>query len=135
MPSKRGSTTRSSARRRKARMKQNYTWKILPVLYKEQIDESTNAVEAWLLNQETLETRTQTILEAQSIPNEEWPHYFAFARRVLMRALNFTGPTLDDELDSLRNEWVLRGKILAVLNLIIAAMQTLAAEIKAAGGS
>jgi len=52
---------------------------------------------------------------------------------VLQKALDFSSDTLEDEKASLRAEWLLRGKDATTLDEIIAAMQTLAAEIKAGG--
>lgn len=66
MPRKRSQTSRSSARRRKARQTIKYTWKVTPVQYKELLDLSLSLVEKWLLDQEALEVPVMADLESKA---------------------------------------------------------------------
>lgn len=130
MPRKRGPSTRSSARRRKARQTTKYTWKVVPVLYKKQLDESTLAVEDWLLIQDELELQSIEELEDHSVSSEEHPHYLAFARSLLSKCLNFTSATYSCETISLRTEFILRGKQQTVLDALIVVVDDLCEVIR-----
>ncbi|MBA7595172.1 hypothetical protein ES703_02131 [subsurface metagenome] len=130
MPRKRGPSTRSSARRRKARQTKKYTWKVVPVLYKKQLDTSTLAVEDWLLIQDELEIQSIEELEDHSVSSDEHPHYLAFARSLLSKCLNFTSTTYSCEQTSLRTEFILRGKQQTVLDALIVVVDDLCEVIR-----
>lgn len=60
------------------------------------------------------------------VTEDQWPFYLNFARRVFSKCLQFTGQTLEQEKESLKQEYMLRGYVEAVLDQIIAICQALA---------
>lgn len=67
---------------------------------------------------ELLEIDVYAALQAMAVPNSLWPFYMAFAKQVWNRYLLFIGATLDLEIQSLENEFVLRGLDLATLQTL-----------------
>ena len=67
---------------------------------------------------ELLEIDVYAALLAMSVPESLWPYYMGFAKQVWNRYLLFSGATLDNEILSLENEYVLRGLDLATLQAL-----------------
>lgn len=65
-----------------------------------------------------LEKITFVLLEAFGVPNNQWPWYIRFIKRVWERAMKFDQATFLLEKTSLVNEYILRGHDAFILDVI-----------------
>jgi hypothetical protein len=113
---------RGTVRRRVYRVKVKWAydvtarrWKRLAKLFK--LAPGEEWTWEWIV-MELLEIDTYAALQAMAVPTSLWPFYMGFAKKVWNRYLLFFGATLDLEIQSLENEYVLRGLDLATLQAL-----------------
>lgn len=66
-----------------------------------------------------------------TLTRDQFPYYLAFTKRVFSKCLRFSSDTLEDEKESLKQEFILRGLEAEILDQLIVICQEKAAIIKA----
>ena len=73
-----------------------------------------------------IEEHVFDVMDAQGVPNSEWPYYVAFAKKLWNRAVHFNDETFQLEKTSLVNEHTLRGQDPAILAMIQGEVEAMA---------
>jgi len=124
---------RSIARRRIFRASLKYAWQVTPRRFKRTEAVRHQDLENALIRMDTLEKTTFSELEEKGVPTDQWVYYVAFSKRAYDICWTFTGDTRAQEIDSLINEYVLRGYDEDVLAQLAAAACTQADQDKGRG--
>ena len=130
MSPRRGVARRSFARRRIRRIRDKWDPQVIPRRFKV-LDLPPPIIRTVELDWELtvlleVEQRVFDIMDAQGVPNSEWPYYVAFAKKLWNRAVHFGDETFQLEKTSLVNEHTLRGQDPAILAMIQGEVEAMA---------
>ena len=113
----------SDVRSRSYRARTKYAWDIIARrLKKLRAIVHRNPTDEWAFEWtvlESLENATFEYLEAWGVDGDLWPYYVGYVKQVWERMMKFTDQTLALEIQSLQNEYVLRGLALPILEGLI----------------
>lgn len=107
---------------RKDKFKRKWTSKVIPRRFKRLVFEPPFHIIQELLpkleDSVGCEEPTMEELQAKGVPQDQWTYYFGFMKRLLEMYRDFSGATLELEITSLIEEYVLRGHNRNVLEQI-----------------
>jgi len=115
MPARRGVARRSTSRRRIYRVRTKWSPPTIARRFKVMHPEMIPRLKKELDLSVGLETPIMDDLTIKGVPQNQWQYYIAFSKRMLKLYEVFSGATLQDEKQSLINEYVARGFDLAIL--------------------
>ena len=118
MGRRRGVSRRSFARRRVRKITGKWADSPIVRIFKKTMGIRVDELEWETIVLLALEVQIFDVLTNWNVPSDQWPYYVGFAKRVWERAMKFADATFQLEKQSLLNEYVLRGHVLAVLEAV-----------------
>lgn len=115
MVRRRGRPRRSYAWLRRKKYFLKYAHEVIPLRFKLLLPPMSASIKTELSRLDYLEVQVFEYLEAQAVPEIEWPNYMAFAKRCYKSFMTYWYDTALTDTDLIINEFVLRGLTLNIL--------------------